>query len=136
MKALNWESQNRRDKMRSSGCEIAGGENYSPPVPAPGKSPYSFRGTFHELAEHVKATTTDGKWTRTPGIAQFHATDGAILNWMEKSGKIWFQGKYEPRSDLERALKFQLAGGLEASDWWLANKDGQAGSVTDRMSEP
>jgi len=83
---------------------------------------------------HVKATDTEGKWTINTGGAQFHATDGAILNWAEKSGKIWFQGKYEPRSDLERALKFQVAGGLEASDWGLANRDGQAGAIP--MSEP
>jgi len=68
----------------------------------------TFTGSFGDLCIMVAATECEGTWRGAPDRRQFITTDGAILNWARKSGKLWFQGKYEPRTDMESALRFQI----------------------------
>ncbi len=52
----------------------------------------TFSGTYEELQDDVKQTGIYGDWRDLGDQKQFRADTGAILNWLQSTGAITFQG--------------------------------------------
>jgi hypothetical protein len=64
-----------------------------------------FKGTYKELKKCISRMGIAGQ-LREPknGHRQFHAESGAVLNWLESTGTVWFQGKEPAIPKLKRAF--------------------------------
>ena len=64
-----------------------------------------FLGGYKKLEKCVLRTGVKGQW-REPkkGHRQFHAESGAVLNWSELTGTVWFQGQEPAIPKLKRAF--------------------------------
>ena len=64
-----------------------------------------FLGDDRKLEKCVSRTGVVGQW-REPknGLRQFHAENGAVLNWLELTGTVWFQGKEPAIPKFKRAF--------------------------------
>ena len=109
MTRMNWDRLRLRDCMIYNGSANGREPNYRVPPPPPGKSTLSFHGEFRVLKKLMALTECQGEWSKSGKVRVFRTTDGAVMNWRPQSGKIWFQGKYEPRTDLQSALEFQMS---------------------------
>jgi hypothetical protein len=57
-----------------------------------------FRGSYSKIQRCVERTGVTGVWRELPyRLKQYHADNGAVLNWWEKTGTILFQGKDEEK---------------------------------------
>jgi predicted nucleotide-binding protein len=63
-----------------------------------------FKGPFEELQARVAATGCAGSWGDIANGKQFHADNGAILNWFPKTGTLQVQGSKVEREQLQAAL--------------------------------
>lgn len=65
-----------------------------------------FTGTYDELKE--KLASIKGDWDDNQANKKVLRLDGGFMNWFESTGTIQFQGKDEPRVNLERMVLFCL----------------------------
>jgi deoxycytidylate deaminase len=61
-----------------------------------------FTGTYSDLKE--KLSPLSGDWDETQANKKVLRLEGGVMNWFESTGTIQFQGKNEPRTNLENMV--------------------------------
>ena len=65
-----------------------------------------FHGTPKDLKRMLRAVKVEGTWTSGPHrVWTLRCFDGALLNWAERSGKLWLQGPPEAAGKLELRVR-------------------------------
>lgn len=68
-----------------------------------------FPGTRASLKALLRPLKLAGSWTARPhGVWTLRCCDGAILNWAETRGTLWFQGPESVSRKLERRVQKRL----------------------------
>jgi hypothetical protein len=69
-----------------------------------------FHGSLSELRDWLSHHGISGSWHKQPhGIFILRCEDGAILNWSQTKGTVWFSGRPLPMGHLEDHIAFLLA---------------------------
>jgi hypothetical protein len=98
--ARSFRTNNKRKPPDTSRCT-------RPSVRSKGAAPkLLFRGTPKALKRMLRAVKVEGTWTSAPHqVWTLRCSDDALLNWAERSGKLWLQGPPEAASELERHVR-------------------------------
>jgi len=65
----------------------------------------AFLGNHKKLVRLISKMEVDGIWRELKnGHMQFHADDGAVLNWWRSTGTVTFQGRKPKAQEFERSF--------------------------------